>query len=373
MILKKIIRALPYVFLACVLVCVPLFVFPNLKKEDAPKSPGVQGIVRMWHIENFEGGSQSRQQFLLRQMIEFEKKNPGLYVSVQTLTKSQALDQIEQGVLPDLVSFGTGVGDIFLNYAQEYQGKLNIRQEFIKAGSQGKKILAVAYMTGGYVIVCNSGLAKSMGIDTNNNLIDNIFREGQIYNKGKSVRYSLVSARENNLPLAAVLKTSAGVFKQNSYFEAQTQFDAYNVFVSQNALMLLGTQRDINRIINRVNQNNMFECDIIYLEGYTDLVQYLAITAQNEETRQKAQMVIEHLTSVTAQYAVSQIGMFSTDGGNYHANEMLKKMQNAINQPIITPNAFISQDAMDHYHELCKRALGGDAQSLKDLKSQLGL
>lgn len=373
MILKKVLKILPYILLASILICVPAFVFPNLKKDYKPEAQGIQGIVSMWHIENFEGGSHNRHQFLLKQMIELEKKHPGLFVSIQTLTKAQALDQIEQGKLPDLLSFGTGMGDIFLDYAQEYQGRLNIRQEFIRSGSYEKKTKAVAYMAGGYFIACNSQLAKSMGIDTNNNLIDNIFKEGQVYNKGKSIRYSLTTARENNLPLAAVLKTTIGTFKQNSYFEAQTQFDAYNVFVSQNALMLLGTQRDLSRIINRINQNNMFECEMLYLKGYTDLVQYLSITAKTAQAQQKAQIVIEHLTSQNAQVAVAQIGMLSVDGNNYHTLDLLKKMQDALNDPIITPNAFVGQDTMDHYHSLCKNALNGDTSSLNELKAQLGI
>lgn len=371
MMLKKIFKILPYFLLIIILIGVPIFVFPNLKKDYKPKSQA-QGVLTMWHIESFEGGGYNRHQFLLKQMIELEKKNPGLFVSIQTLTKAQALDQLSQGILPDLVSFGTGAGDIFEPYAQEYEGRLNIKQEFIKSGSK-EKLKAVAFMTGGYMLACNLELAKAMGIDTGNKLIDNIFKEGQVYNKGKSVRYTLTSARESNLPLAAVLKSTSGVFKQNSYFEAQTQLDAYNVFTSQNAAILLGTQRDLNRIINRINQNNMFECDFTYLSGYTDLVQYLAITAKDEQERQRARLVIEHLTSPSAQHEVAQTGMLSVDGANYHTNELLKKMQDAINQKLIIPNAFISEETMNHYHELCKRALLGDKESLNEIKTRLGL
>ncbi|HEY8443936.1 MAG TPA: hypothetical protein VIL24_03980 [Clostridia bacterium] len=372
MVLKKFLKILPYAFLVLVLIFTPIFVFPNLKKDSKPKSLE-QGVLTMWHIETFEGGGYSRSQFLLRQAIELEKKRPGLFVSIQTMTKAQALDQLQQGVLPDLVSFGVGAGDIFENYAQEYDGKLNSRQEFIKAGSGGKSVKAVAYMTGGYFLACNLHIAQTMGIDTRNNLIDNIFKEGQVYNKGKSIRFALTSARASNLPLAAVLKTTSGVFKQNSYFEAQTPFDAYNVFVSQNAAILLGTQRDLNRIINRINQNNMFECEFDFLSGYTDLTQYLAITAKDEQDRHRAKLVIEHLTSSSAQYAAAQNGMFSVDGNNYHSHELLKKMQDALNQSLTTPNAFISQETLDYLHDLCKQALSGNSQSLKELRERLGI
>jgi hypothetical protein len=373
MVFKKLVKILPYVFVAAILVCVPAFVLPNLKKDYKPQDKITQGVVSMWHIENFEGGSGSRHQFLLKQMIALEKKHKGLLVSIQTLTKAQAQDQIEKGILPDLVSFGTGAGDIFANYAQDYQGRLNIRAEFIKAGSKGDKVKAVAYMAGGYLLFCNSELANTMGIDTNNNLIDNIFIDGHVYNKGKSIRYSLVAARENNLPLAAVLKNTIGVFQKNSYFEAQSQFDAYNAFISKNALMLLGTQRDLNRVINRINQNNMFECEILYLKGYTDLVQYLSITAKDGQSQQRARLIIEYLTSHNAQSALCGIGMFSVDGNNYHTNDMLKKMQNAINQALTAPNAFAGQETMDCYHDLCKKALNGDTQSLNEIKAELGL
>ena len=74
------------------------FCVAQLKRLQAPRQ-NTQGVVSMWHIENFEGGSGSRHQFLLKQMIALEK-HKGLLVSIQTLTKAQAQDQIEREYCP---------------------------------------------------------------------------------------------------------------------------------------------------------------------------------------------------------------------------------------------------------------------------------
>lgn len=372
--IKKLYRVLPYLFLAAVLVFVPIFVFPRVlsKNEQSPKQK-YAGLVSMWHIENFEGGSLNRYQYLLQQMVELEKKHKGLLVNIKTLTVTEAKNLVEQGHLPDLVSFGTGAGDIFLDYTVSYNGKLNIRQEFIISGTVGNKIKAVAYMIGGYFLLCNNNLIRETVIDTNAQLIDNIYEASYTYNKGKDVRYSVVTARADNLPLAAVLKNTSKNCKDNSVLWAESQFEAYNKFVLGSACMLLGTQRDLHRILNRISQNNFFEYEVQYLKGYTDLVQYLAITSKDQSRQAKAQLVIEYLTAQSAQRSLNNIGMFGVDGNKYYTSEMLKDMEAAINQPVVTPNAFVSSEQLVALNELTISATKGDNSARNEIKSNLGI
>lgn len=356
------------------MVLVPAFVFPHVfnKKEQPPKQD-YAGLISMWHIENFEGGSLNRYQFLLQQMIELEKKYKGLLVSIKMLSVSEAKDLITQGHLPDLVSFGTGAGEIFLDYCISYSGKLNIRQEFIVSGTVGGKIKAVAYMTGGYFLLCNKNLIKQSGIDTDKQLLDNIYEASYTYNKGKDIRYSCVTSRADNLPLAAVLKNTSKTSKDNSVLWAESQFEAYSKFVSGSACMILGTQRDLHRILNRISQNNFFEYEVEYLKGYTDLVQYLAITSKDCDRQITAQLIIEYLTAQSAQRSLSSAGMFGVDGNKYHTGEMLKDMEAALNQPLITPNAFIGSEKLKALNDLTIAATKGDTTARNQIKDDLGI
>lgn len=370
---KKLLKILPYVFLAAVLILVPILVFPCLKKSEQTPKQDYSGLVNMWHIENFEGGSFNRYQYLLRQMIELEKKHKGLLVSIKTLTATEARNLVDQGHLPDLVSFGTGTGDIFLDYAVSYRGKLNIREDFIASGTVGDEVKAVAYMTGGYFVLCNNNFMKEASIDTKANLLDNIYKAGYTYNKGKSIRYSVVTARENNLPLAAVLKNTSQTSIENSILWAPNQFEAYNSFVSGAACMLLGTQRDLHRVLNRISQNNFFEFEVQFLQGYTDLVQYVAITSKDQNTQAKVQLIIEYLTSESAQRSLTSVGMFGVDGTKCYTGQLLKDMEAALQSSLVIPNAFISSKKLDSLHELTISATKGNQETRNEIKSQLGI
>ena len=360
--------------LTAILVCVPVFVLPHInnKTDNTPKQD-YAGLISMWHIENFEGGSFSRYQYLLRQMIELEKKHKGLLVSIKVLSAFEARNLVEQGHLPDLVSFGTGAGDVFLEHVIAYNGKLNIRQEFISSGTVGGKIKAVAYMSGGYFVMCNKTLIKEAGIDTQAELLDNVYKATHTYNKGKSIRYSLVTARADNIPLAALIKNSSKTAQENSVLWAENQFEAYNKFVTGSACILLGTQRDLHRVLNRISQNNFFEYDVRYLKGYTDLVQYLAITSKDQKRQETAQLIVQYLTDQSAQRNLTGVGMFSADGNNYYSAQMLKDMEASINQPLITPNAFTSSKKTSNLNDLTILAVKGDKTAQNRIKAEFDI
>ena len=48
------------------------------EKEEKAKST----VLVMWHVDTFEGGTGSRQDFLMKTAVAFEKENGGVYVSV---------------------------------------------------------------------------------------------------------------------------------------------------------------------------------------------------------------------------------------------------------------------------------------------------
>ena len=68
-----------------------------------------KGIISLWQIDGFEGGSGSRKQFLLKVARDFEKQNQGVLVMVINHTFLSATENIERGILPDLISFSNGV------------------------------------------------------------------------------------------------------------------------------------------------------------------------------------------------------------------------------------------------------------------------
>lgn len=369
--IAAILKILPYIFLSVILLAVPLFVLPHLKHKDTPPQKDISGLLSMWHIETFEGGSIARSKYLLEQMIELQKTHNNLLVSIKVLTIEEASNLIEQGILPDLVSFGTGSGYLFSDYAQNYEGKLNIKDEFIKAGSIDGQVKAVAYMTGGYVLMCNKQNADVANIDRKQKLSDNIYKVGYQYNKGKSYRHSVIMGRQYNLPLTAAVFNTDMTAAQDSVFFANTQYEAYEMFVNGKATMLLGTQRDMHRVLNRMSQNDFFEMDFQALSGFCDLVQYLAVTSKDTNAKDNAETVIEFLIEKTAQNNLTKCGMFGVDGNNYYTAAYLKDIEKALHNPLKTVNAFENTDELAKLHNLSVFAAKGDNNSKVALTAEL--
>src|SRR5574344_2147620 len=97
------------------LITAPLTLFPNLQSLQANVNKSAtfeyEGILELWHIETFEGGSVSRANFLEKQAIAFEKKHKGSYIVIESMSLEQFKLNLANGKKPDILSFGIGIGD----------------------------------------------------------------------------------------------------------------------------------------------------------------------------------------------------------------------------------------------------------------------
>ena len=146
------------------LVFAPFTLMPNLLKAQADvnksKNYEYQGILELWHIETFEGGSMSRASFLEREAINFEKQHKGTYIVIQSMSLEQFELNIQNGKLPNLLSFGIGVGDAITKNLVEIDVG-NIRNDLKQYGMYNSKQLAVPYILGGYALIsCNNQISK---------------------------------------------------------------------------------------------------------------------------------------------------------------------------------------------------------------------
>lgn len=88
---------------------------------------GYKGVLTLWQVDGFEGGSGSRSAFLNGRAIEFEKSHPGVLVSVQTYTCEQVRQKLLDGDRFDLISFPVGTGQYVRRHLAVYDGAVNVR------------------------------------------------------------------------------------------------------------------------------------------------------------------------------------------------------------------------------------------------------
>ena len=91
--MKRIVSILLSLFFILFSVLFVLFRQPSQKQS----TPSYSGILRLWHVDSFEGGKGSRVNFLKRTASQYEKSHNGLYFMVNTYTAEGAAQAIEIG------------------------------------------------------------------------------------------------------------------------------------------------------------------------------------------------------------------------------------------------------------------------------------
>lgn len=267
------------------------------------------GILRLWHIDSFEGGKGSRAAFLNRAAMQFEKKNEGVYIMVNTYTAEGASKAVAAGERPDLLSFSCGIDG-----AAELCRSLSPR---FSGGEIGEKCYAYPWCGGEYFIFCLENDFSSLSADT-----------------------LLLSDGGENLPwVAAALCGVTG----NAPSEDSTS--AYVHFLNGKYRYMLGTQRDACRFQTRGV--------IVYsrpLTEYNDLFQYIAVTTPDEDALAACEGFVSSLLSAETQQKLSDIGMKS-------AKDLTARY---------TLSAFADKNAVRELREKGKNALvSGDIKILK--------
>ena len=276
--------------LLIIFLCVaPFSVFPSLSKKQGEINKSevfeYQGILELWHVETFEGGSVSRATFLEREAYIFEKEHKGTYISIQTMSPEQFCLNISLGKTPNILSFGIGVGDDFLSNLIELDTK-NVRSDIKTGGVFNSKQLAVPYLLGGYATIKN----KNFSSKTKNS---NLFGVGTL----GSINV-LKCLQKNNIKLNKLSDL------------AMDTYTAYDRFIKNNFQTLIGTQRDVYRCYSR-QQRGLFDVEFSFLSGWTDLVQYISVFSASELEEEMCKKFASQITSTQAQNKLKDYNLFS--------------------------------------------------------------
>lgn len=288
-----------------------------------------KGILTLWHIDTFEGGVGSRKQFLLSVSREFEKANEGVLVMAVDYTAENAEKAMESGKFPDLISYGAGVK---VNNLQPIETS---RAESISGGGYNDETYALCWCRGGYCIIENPDYK-----DTKN-----------------SENKLIVSQGEYTNPLVAY--AISGRTAQN--FEILSPLNAYIKFTAGKAKYLLGTQRDVNRLILRG-----MDFTVRPLSEYNDLYQYVSVVSNDGVKAAYAQKFAAFLTSDSVQRKLDRIGMYSCYlSVEYDSPEMVLMQKTEFGYAL---SAFSTKELIDELKESASLAVKGDGEELSKIK-----
>lgn len=308
----KILRIAAGIMLA---VCAGVTAFiPHAKSPNVFEPKAYKGIITLWQIDGFEGGTGSRKSFLLKAAREFERQNQGVLISVTSPTAQSAKEQMLSGIVPDLTSYCVGA---------LYTGASRLITEHAAIGGRVENaVYALPWCRGGYCIITQTPLSES-------NEIQNL----------------IVSQGEFTQPMIA-LALSKHRAKNLKVLPPKEAFSAYR---TGKDCALLGTQRDVVRLINL--QQNFYVCP---LTGFNDLYQYISVTGKDELKNNYAEKFIDYLLSSKVQKTLTSLSLFSAQEKVVYEDERLNLMSGATAEKTIS--AFISREQIANMQELALAA-----------------
>lgn len=292
------------------------------------------GVLELWNVDTFEGGSVSRTTFLEKRAIEFEKQNKGIFISVNNLTLEQLKLNLENGKKPHIITFGIGVGDIFLNDIINLSSSYLVRDDLTKSSKINGSLKALPIMIGGYSLISNSEKIS------NEKIIETLNENNQI----------IFSTIDNINPLLSLFVNDVKTeFLAN---ESLSSFDAYDKFINSKYNVLLGTQRDFYRCRNRENNLKM-QCNYNILSGFTDLIVYASIFKSSNQIEEIANSFLKYLTSESVQCKLCNINMFPVINKNIYTDSFYKKHNDELLKEMKTLNVFYSNETLENIKNLC--------------------
>lgn len=288
-------------------------------------------VLNLWHIETFEGGSNSRAKFLEKQAIKFNKKNNNCFISISTLTEEQLILNLKEHKLPDMFSFGIGTGYLISSYLQILEENNQIRKDLINYGKLGDDLLCYPYTLSGYCLISYEDLLTDGNVDN--------FASKKVNKKEiKGITFSSDNFINTSKTL---INYGYKDLSKNDYMYAPSTYEAYLNFIKKKSISLLGTARDVARCKNREKNGSLSSCNYKFLAGYSDLIQYIGVIKNIEKIKSDyATDFTRFLTLDLCQSDLKNYGLFSTTNLDIYENDYMNDFENQLNKKLDSINVF---------------------------------
>ncbi len=333
---KKDFATVLLLLLSVATMCAFVPLLPQKPTTTPPKH--YQGVLQLWNVETFEGGSGNRHQWLVGKCANFEKQHTGLFVHVTTLSHEQALQKLNNGQTFDIICLSRGTANSFLPRLVPFDGQTaDLNDNFVSACVVGGKQMAVPLYAGGYLL-----FARTSQVGQNYN-VANVFQHTYAKKIGKTeqtLKPLMCGFGNFNSPISALYHN--GVEDGLAQEQGFSQYQAYQQFVANNvAVSLLGTQRDLVRLLQRQENGKIPPLSIVPIGGYTDLLQCIALGTSN----QIATQFVEYLVSNEVQQTLCNIGMFAVTNQNWYTTEVFCQLESLLKTAHV-PNVFDDEQSI---------------------------
>ena len=332
-----------------------IFSLPNLPQMPTTgANVSYQGVINLWIVDSFEGGSGSRQSWFTKRASKFEQQNKGLFVCVTVLTEGQLESKLQQGQNFDMLCFSRGIGEKVIDTLAPLDVDFGcVCENFAQSGRLNGTAYALPIFAGAYCLFARQSQQKQ---DVLSHCLTTTFTR-KIGKNTIQLAPMVCGFAPYNSPLTALAMSGGKGSFTPDY--AKSQYLAYEQFVeNKTAVTLLGTQRDMYRLQKHLQMGKMEELVFAPLMAYTDLVGYLAV-GRHSQNLQACTRFVEYLLSDQVQQTVAEMGMFSVTNQNLYSNGWYALCEQGLKDAYV-PNLFADQDAISNGRQVALQTLQGN-------------
>ena len=361
------------VLLVAYFIFAPGFLFSKLKVQaeylNRQNEIEYYGVIELWNVDTFEGGSVARSLWLQKRSMEIEKAHPGTFIIVRNMTKDQAILNLENGNKPTLISYGIGFGSVVLPYLTNYTGTVNVRDDLLKGGMINNTIYALPYILGGYAVIANEVLLQNL--EVGENLLEAVLTSSIKKSKTTIPSLSIAGAGNTNASLALYFNAQNKVSENASISEEAFSLDAYSAYeqfvLKNSSTFLLGTQRDVYRCNNRQNNHTDEQYTYLPLGGFSDLIQYISIFETDAATKEMCEAFLSHITNEKTQKTLSSIYMFNVCNQSIYTDVFYKEWESVLLNELKTFPVFLDDANIQNKIEVATKALYNNKEAIKEI------
>lgn len=282
------------------------------------------GIIEVWNIDSFESGTASKTSYIENVALDFQNSNKGAFILVRNLTKGECLNLLNSGQIPDVISCSYDLISGIKNYIKPYlNSSFDVDEKFLSAGrGDSGDLYGLAWCIGYYCLISTKEKLEKAGRYMEGVKLNEIAQSsGYEYKSGKKIKKSqslIFGSSMGLLPKDALIaynKARSIQMDESTQNElvVQSQYSAYCSFLANDATILLGTQRDVFRMENRVKNSKVQDVIYLPLTNWSDLIQFAFVCKTGDELKEKyAEKFADYLASKDNQSKIETIGLFPT-------------------------------------------------------------
>ena len=316
--------------------------FERIYKAFLGSKSNFQGVIEIWNIDTFEGGNESKSAILKKVASDFQKKNKGVYVMIRNMSEQECLNLIASGTFPDLFSCSFGVSKEIEEYVQAFNDvDVSVIEESARgAGQKNDKQYGVAWCKVSYFLISTGDKLNKAKVENFENvkLSSILLTSGYEVQEKKDTKtvYSVSMGSSKYLIPQNIIRTynkeEGNLISDKAFnreLSSQTQYSAYCNFIASNSTILLGSQRDVFRMENRVKQGKVTDALYEQVTAYSDLIQFMFLSKHTQKEKVVyAEKFVQDLILEKSQNQVLKGGLLSINGSDFENKE--GAMQNII-------------------------------------------